>query len=169
MDEREWVDFNVVMLTIEKELYSLDSIDDLKLWLQDGKFTAHIQQELAEHDLIHEETSLIRDRLDILDDLVKALTKFEVEFKDYQVNKFKQLELLRFASDLVGRVRGTQSNGFVSDINPVGDIETRQCNYPPCGKVFVADPPTKHYCSEKCREKAKKWRKRRTDGQQRDQ
>jgi len=161
------VNLEMVLLVVQKELAGLDTIEEVKSWMKDDRFVTHIREELEEHDILYEETQLVNDRLDALDDLINALTKFEIEYKDMQVNKFKQLELLRYASDYALRAQGAITGKFISDTANIEEIdksvETKECSHPPCGKVFIADPPSKMYCSEKCREKAKKWRKRHTN------
>jgi hypothetical protein len=138
-------------------LQDIKDYETLEHWVRGTHFKDSILDELVDYEELGSEDDLISHKLELLDDLISELEKFEDEYRNMQVNKFKQLELLRLASKYVSRSKGT-ALGQYEDEDYI--TETKECSHPPCGKVFVADPPSKMYCSERCREKAKKWRKR---------
>lgn len=147
-----------VLSVIKALLLDVQNYETFKAWIESPNFESSILDELIEEQEVGTEEDLVNNKLMLLDDLLVQLEKFEDEQRNMQLNKFKQLELLRLASSYVNRSKGTITGRFEHDESYV--TETKECGHPPCGKVFIADPPTKMYCSEKCREKAKKWRKR---------
>jgi len=151
----QYVNISVLLDAIQENATELND-EELAAWIRG------INLQPSVIDLIEDEVGeadfLVDNKLSILTDLIESLSKFEQEHRDLQIVKFKQLELLRHASDTALKIRNGafMSNGLITDTN----LDTKECGHPPCGKIFIADPPSKMYCSEKCREKAKKWRKR---------
>lgn len=146
----QYIEITDIKTLLEDITSEVSNLTELKAWLKTDDF----KERLAEYS--QDEIT----KLEVLSELISILEKYEKEMKDVQLEKFQTLEMSRKAAAYAFKLEESITGRTVHDDTYLPPVEVRECNYPPCGNTFIADPPSKHYCSDKCREKAKKWRKR---------
>lgn len=146
-----YVEIDSFITNFNELIEDVTTLEQLKTWSKTDDFRDRLQEDSED------ETT----QFEILKELISILEKYEKEIKDAQLAKFQTLELTRkaamYALSLENKITG---NNLISDESYAAKVQVRECAYIPCGITFIADPPSKQYCSDKCREKAKKWRRK---------
>ena len=153
----QYIDIDEFIRIIQKESEDLSDAQ-LAIWVNGKNFRDSLLLRASEEDDVGTESQLVNEKLSYLNDLIEMVESFETELRDVQMSQFKQLENLRRATFFLNRAENYLTHEDQAEINVTETVKT--CAYTKCGKVFVSNVPSKLYCSEKCRENAKKWRKR---------